>query len=115
MGELLRYTTHVHRDTCPREAFAAKNQIRKVQRTDCSGGEESLFATPHREMLQGRVTTEMDDTGAGTAATEKSPAQLCASGDGSAVTMQQVLLERKTETGGSSARPIAICSHSAFV
>src|SRR5207245_11439125 len=49
------------------------------------------------------------------AATAKLPGQVCASGAGASDTPQQVLPECETETVGSSAWSIPMCSHSALV
>jgi len=57
----------------------------------------------------------MLDARAGAVATEKLPAQVCASGSGASEITQQLLLAPETVTGGFSASSITIRSQSVFV
>ena len=109
-------TAHGVETTLLREVFCRKVQIRKVQRRDCrGGGEESCAISGDHARSTGWVATTALEVEAASAATAKLPAQFCASGSGATEIAQQVLPERETETGGSSACSIPMCSHSVLV
>src|ERR1051325_5935711 len=95
--------------------FSGKVQIRKVQRRDCrGGGDKSCFTSRDQSLSIGCAATATLEATAGGAATEKLPAQVCASGSGASEITQQLLLAGEMLTGGFSACSIAIPIRSQF-
>lgn len=100
------------KDTRVYEIFSGKNQIRKIQRRVCRGGEEEFVGTSENHALSTGCVVK---TKAGVTATAKLPAQVRASGAGASDTTQHSLLPAKPLAPGLSAWCIPIRSQSVFV